>query len=241
MKNYLLSVLLFLSCSPLLAGSYIHSNTYTTNTDTVVDARVSTQGGIGGTNAVTGVLGFVNGNTNGGGGNFFLGGAGNPLIASSGNVGFGPSDLTSILTGTDNTGYGYTALQTLTSGSQNTAVGRAALIFLTTGNQNIALGRFAGQVLTSESGDILIGHVGIAGESNTVHVGTSQTDVYLSSSSASTTHVAYVTGNGFGLTNTPKIFTVTNVSPTSGTTSLAQATLWLVITNNGTAYRVPAF
>jgi hypothetical protein len=57
------------------------------------------------------------------------------------------------------------------SGGSNTATGFEALFF-TTGNSNIALGAGAGLNLTTGSNNIDIGNQGIAGESNTIRIGT---------------------------------------------------------------------
>jgi Chaperone of endosialidase len=84
-------------------------------------------------------------------------------------------------TGNFNTADGYVALANNTIGNNNTADGYFALLNNTTGNQNIALGNFAGSNLTTGDNNIDIGNEGVAGESNTIRIGTlgTQTATYL--------------------------------------------------------------
>jgi hypothetical protein len=70
--------------------------------------------------------------------------------------------------GTDNTANGYGALRG-DDGNRNTAVGSSALQS-TTGNNNIALGNLAG-LITTGNYNIDIGNRGVAGESNTIRIG----------------------------------------------------------------------
>jgi hypothetical protein len=84
-------------------------------------------------------------------------------------------------TGNDNTAIGYFALWNNTTGNSNTASGFNALRENTTGNSNIGLGNFAGSNLTTGDNNIDIGNVGVAGEANTIRIGTqgTQTNTYL--------------------------------------------------------------
>ena len=91
------------------------------------------------------------------------------------NTATGVSALFNNTTGTDNTAIGGSALLSNTTGSSNTGIGLSALINNTTGSFNIALGNAAGENLTTGSNNIDIDNVGVAGESNTVRVGTSGT------------------------------------------------------------------
>ena len=77
--------------------------------------------------------------------------------------------------GTDNTANGSTALFSNTTGTNNTAAGSRALKTNTTGNNNIAVGFTAGQNLTTGSNNIDIYDAGLAGESNTIRIGTEGT------------------------------------------------------------------
>jgi hypothetical protein len=84
-------------------------------------------------------------------------------------------------TGNDNTAIGYFALWNNTTGNSNTASGFNALRENTTGNSNIGLGNFAGSNLTTGDNNIDIGNVGVAGEANTIRIGTlgTQTATYI--------------------------------------------------------------
>jgi Chaperone of endosialidase len=75
-------------------------------------------------------------------------------------------------TGSNNTGIGTNALYSYSTGSSNMASGVNALYNNTTGSNNIAEGFQAGYFLTTGSNNIDIGSVGVAGESNAIHIGT---------------------------------------------------------------------
>jgi len=75
-------------------------------------------------------------------------------------------------TGNGNTAAGGGTLGSNTTGSFNTATGVNALVRNTTGSFNIALGLGAGFNLTTGSNNIDIGNPSIAGESNTIRIGT---------------------------------------------------------------------
>ncbi len=70
-----------------------------------------------------------------------------------------------------NTATGVNALFLNTEGTENTAVGGFALQN-TTGSTNIGIGYQAGMSLTTGSSNICIGNLGVAGESNTIRIGT---------------------------------------------------------------------
>jgi hypothetical protein len=75
-------------------------------------------------------------------------------------------------TGDNNTATGYSALDGNTTGYNNTALGVSALRSNSTGNNNIAVGYEAGSNLTTGDNNIDIGHLGVAGESSTIRIGT---------------------------------------------------------------------
>jgi uncharacterized coiled-coil protein SlyX len=75
-------------------------------------------------------------------------------------------------TGNANTAIGDGALHDNTTGTANTAIGHVALINNTTGRGNIALGSSAGYNLTTGNSNIDIGNEGMAGEANTIRIGT---------------------------------------------------------------------
>jgi Chaperone of endosialidase len=97
------------------------------------------------------------------------------------NTASGSFALFSNTTGPDNTAVGYFALFFNTTGDSNTATGYDALLNNTTGAGNIALGNFAGSNLTTGNNNIDIGNLGVAGEANTIRIGTvgTQTATYI--------------------------------------------------------------
>jgi len=90
------------------------------------------------------------------------------------NVANGFEALANNTTGFFNTAVGADALQFNVTAGNNTAVGHFALRN-STGSDNTALGESAGVNLTSGSNNIDIGNTGVAGESNTIRIGTSGT------------------------------------------------------------------
>jgi hypothetical protein len=91
------------------------------------------------------------------------------------NTANGLNALFSNTTGNDNTATGHSALQSNTEGNDNTATGHDALFNNTTGSNNIAVGHGAGSNHTSGNNNIDIGFFGVAGESNTIRIGTQGT------------------------------------------------------------------
>src|SRR5256884_246480 len=74
--------------------------------------------------------------------------------------------------GYGNTANGLEALINNTTGNGNTANGLDALVNNTTGNDNVALGTSAGGALTTGDLNIDIANEGVAGEANTIRIGT---------------------------------------------------------------------
>lgn len=104
--------------------------------------------------------------------NLFVGRAGN-LNANSTCIGVGQNALGSATSAFRCVAVGVDALAALTSGSDSTAVGRSALIAQTTGTDNLALGFNAGSNITTTSNNIFLMHVGVAGDSGVIRIGTS--------------------------------------------------------------------
>jgi hypothetical protein len=93
--------------------------------------------------------------------------------------------------GSDNTANGYRALQS-NRGGGNAAVGSRSLEVNTTGSNNTALGHEAGKNLTTGNNNIDIGNQGVAGESGTTRIGSSdQTRTFIAG-----IHGAALTGGG---------------------------------------------
>ena len=148
---------------------------------------LSTAQSVGGNKTLTGNLALVastgtTGNVMKGGNRFihnfgtsstFVGeNAGNFTMTGIYNTAAGVNALQSDTSGSSNTAIGVNALVANTSGAQNTAVGIASLFQNTTGSDNIAIGVDAGKNLTAGSSNIDIGNPGVAGESNTIRIGT---------------------------------------------------------------------
>ena len=74
--------------------------------------------------------------------------------------------------GNGNTATGVHALSVNTGGDNNTAIGHYALAANTTGSFNIALGTEAGGNLTTGSNNIDLANRGVAGEADTIRIGT---------------------------------------------------------------------
>jgi hypothetical protein len=89
-----------------------------------------------------------------------------------GNTANGLEALINNTTGNGNTANGLDALVNNTTGSDNTANGSDALYSNTIGSNNIALGTSAGGALTTGDLNIDIANEGVAGEANTIRIGT---------------------------------------------------------------------
>jgi hypothetical protein len=92
----------------------------------------------------------------------------------SNNTANGFETLVNNTTGNSNTAAGFNVLHNNVTGNDNTAEGYQALLN-TTGSSNIAVGSSAGTNLTTGSNNIDIGNDGVAGESNTIRIGTNGT------------------------------------------------------------------
>ncbi len=118
------------------------------------------------------------------------------------NTALGTVALADNTTGYSNTASGYTALLSNTTGYQNTASGAAALLKNTTGTYNTAVGYQAGYNLTTGSNNIDIGSnvTGFAGESNTIRIGSGQTQTFIAGiwGNGSDGNVTYVMVDGNG-------------------------------------------
>jgi hypothetical protein len=116
------------------------------------------------------------------------------------NTANGVSALYFNTTGFNNTANGDSALASNTTGTGNTANGDAALFNNTSGHDNIALGAGAGESLTTGSNNIDIDNSGVAGESNTIRIGTQgiQTRAFIAGISGVTVTGTAVAVNGSG-------------------------------------------
>jgi endosialidase-like protein len=126
---------------------------------------------------------------------------------ASDNVAVGFQALLSNSSGHENTGVGNFALFDNTASSNNTAVGNSALAH-TTGSSNVALGASAGLNISAGNFNIDIGNPGVAGDSNTIRVGTAQTACYIGGISGQSA----VGGDAVFVTSAGKLGTITAVS-----------------------------
>lgn len=102
------------------------------------------------------------------------------LTAGQGNTALGYVCLNAMTSGNTNVAIGFSSMTSATSGNNNTAVGGNALSNILTGSSNIAVGYQSGNnYVGSETGNILLGHAGVAAESNVTRIGTAQTQCYL--------------------------------------------------------------
>ncbi|MGA9209750.1 MAG: tail fiber domain-containing protein, partial [Terriglobales bacterium] len=125
----------------------------------------------------TGNAAFGNGtltaNTTGGGNAAFGSAALKANTTGESNAAVGLGALNANTTASYNSAFGAGALHLNTTGGGNAAFGISALFNLNGGTNNTAIGQFAGSNLTAgESYDIYIGNAGVAGESNTIRIGT---------------------------------------------------------------------
>src|SRR5438874_689181 len=99
----------------------------------------------------------------------------------SDNTAIGTYAMLNNTTGFDNTADGVNSLFKNTTGAANVAIGYNALLNNTTGGLNIGVGAGAGSDLTTGSNNIDIGNHGVAGEGNTIRIGTTgtQTNTYI--------------------------------------------------------------
>jgi len=125
------------------------------------------------------------------------------------NTANGNQALAANVTGTANTANGNNALAANTTGSYNTADGPNALQNNTTGSGNTALGYSSGNALTTGDDNIDIGNTGVAGESNTIRIGTTNVQT-----------ATYVAGiNGVTVPDTANAVVVDSVTGQLGTAS----------------------
>ena len=173
--------------------------------------------------------------------NAFLGsGSGNSTLTSLAHVGVGYQALQALTAaGNSNTAMGDSSCAALTSGSGNTGVGQASLLGIVTGSNNVAIGHTAGNALTlADSNNILIKHVGIAGDSGRIRIGTlgTQTTAFIAGiDGVNVGSVAKVLTMASEQVGTATITAGTGISVTPGANTITIANTstgltWTVIT-----------
>jgi Chaperone of endosialidase len=118
------------------------------------------------------------------------------------NVATGYRALNHNTTGIGNTATGFQALDSNTNGFGNVACGFAALGLNSTGHGNTALGSEAGINITAGNDNVDIANQGIAGDSNTIRIGTAgfQTKTFVAGIFGTV-----VTGSQVGVTSTGQL------------------------------------
>ncbi len=101
------------------------------------------------------------------------------LTSGSSNTAVGASALYTGGAGGYNVAVGHGALD-VSTGSANVGLGANTFGSLTTGSRNLAAGNLAGSSLTSGDDNIYLLNSGVAAESATIRIGTSQTRVFMS-------------------------------------------------------------
>jgi len=162
------------TCTPLTNSSSGN------NDNTAAGAFALDSNTTGGGNTAAGAF-ALDSNTTGGGNTAAGAFALEENTTGSNNTAAGVGALDSNTTGGGNTAAGESALDSNTTGGDNTAAGVLALKGNTMGSNNIAVGSAAGSNLTTGSNNIDIGNGGVAGESNTIRIGTqgTQTATYI--------------------------------------------------------------
>jgi hypothetical protein len=100
--------------------------------------------------------------------------SGSSLTSGTGvNTLIGYSNGPLITTGSNTSSLGAGNLSLLTTGTDNTALGTTTLTAIDIGSFNIAIGSHSGIGLSGgDSSNILINHIGVGGQSNTIRIGT---------------------------------------------------------------------
>jgi hypothetical protein len=143
--------------------------------------------------------------------------AGNSSISAARCTGLGFNALHSLTAGNDSCAFGTGALTAVTSGQENCGFGRNTLLNTTTGQSNLAFGNLSGSSLSAtDSSNILINHVGVSGDANTIRIGTQGSGV----GQQALCFIAGIAGSSAGTSNLVTINTSTGQLGSSATTSI---------------------
>jgi hypothetical protein len=162
--------------------------------------------------------------------NAFLGeGAGNFTLSTAigDNMCVGSRAMVKLTTGGGNSALGAEAFTLLSTGNYNAAIGFRALSKLLTGTNNLAIGAptagltgVGGEYVAAESSNILLSHIGVVGDSNTMRLGTDGS----STSEVDTTFIAGVRSVAVLADALPMVIDSTFQVGTSGTVAVSFAT-----------------
>jgi hypothetical protein len=159
--------------------------------------------------------------------NAFLGeGAGNFTLSTAigDNMCVGSRAMVKLTTGGGNSALGAEAFTLLSTGNYNAAIGFRALSKLLTGTNNLAMGAptagligVGGEYVAAESSNILLSHIGVVGDSNTMRLGTDGS----SASEVDTTFIAGVRSVAVLADALPMVIDSTFQVGTSGTVAIS--------------------
>ncbi len=115
-------------------------------------------------------------------GNCALGGGTlNACDTGQGNVAMGVVSLVACTSGQGNTAVGAAVLGSCTTGQGNVGIGPQSLNTIVDGSNNVGIGALAGSAYSAnDSNNIAIGNVGVAGENDTIRIGSTQTSFFAS-------------------------------------------------------------
>ena len=167
------------------AAALLHNTTGFANTAVGVDALLNNTGLDGQNNTAIGafaLLSNIDGANNTANGESAL----RNNTGGSANTAAGDGALANNTIAGSNTATGFQALVLNTEGDNNTANGTNTLFHNTTGSGNVALGFRAGFNLTTGDNNIDIGNEGLAGDSDAIRVGNTQTKAFVAGISGAT-------------------------------------------------------
>jgi hypothetical protein len=167
------------------AAALLFNTTGFANTAVGVDALLNNTGPNGQNNTATGAF-ALSSNTDGANNTANGESALHNNTGGSTNTAAGEGALFSNTIADNNTATGFQALVLNTEGENNTANGTNALFNNTTGSGNVALGARAGFNLTTGDNNIDIGNEGLAGDSDAIRVGNTQTKAFVAGISGAT-------------------------------------------------------
>ena len=160
--------------------------------------------------------------------NAFLGdGAGNFTLSTAigDNMCVGSRAMVKLTTGGGNSALGAEAFTLLSTGNYNAAIGFRALSKLLTGTNNLAIGAptagligVGDEYVAAESSNILLSHIGVVGDSNTMRLGTDGS----STSEVDTTFIAGVRSVAVLADALPMVIDSTFQVGTSGTVAVTK-------------------
>jgi trimeric autotransporter adhesin len=167
------------------AAALLFNTTGPANTAVGVDALLNNTGPDGENNTAIGAFALLS-NTDGANNTANGESALRNNTIGSANTAAGEGALFSNTIAGNNTATGFQALVLNTEGENNTANGTNALYHNATGSGNVALGFRAGFNLTTGDNNIDIGNEGLAGDSDAIRVGNTQTKAFVAGISGAT-------------------------------------------------------